>query len=226
MELREIEGAFQTAEILLVEVQDLDDVIGTRALRVVGDLAKFSSTVTTLRIPVVFYSLDKLDAWAFVYSEENDDPSSEFDQNDGETEALEEDLCAVDSKLEGFKRYIGSIGRICMYAPMEHIQLTYVIENPWFTEFWECRHAAVELSNERRHDSQSILIDEENKQLREVAARLDDLVNDKHFVRLPTQKAMLAYAKLHISGLDDVDKSFLKEAISDLYAKIVAKGRL
>jgi hypothetical protein len=226
VELKEIEAAFQTAKVLLVEVEDLDEVIRRSALHVIGDFAKFSSAVTSLRIPAVFFSLDKLDASAFAYSPDSDDSSTEFDQNDVEEEASEQDLCAVDSELRGFKQYIGSIGRILMFAPTEHMQLTYVIEKPWFSEFWECRKAAVSLINQRDQDSQATLIEEEDKQLSEVTARLDDLLNDNKFARLPTQKAMLAYAKLHISGLDEVDEGYLKEAISNLRAKIIAKGAL
>jgi len=35
---------------------------------------------------------------------------------------------------------------------------------------------------------------------------------------------MLAYAKLNVSGLDEMDNDALKSAISELWAKLIAKG--
>ena len=226
MELKELEAVFQGTKILLVEVEDIDDETGTHALRVAGDLAAFTSTVSKLGIPVVFLTLDKLDASAFVYRQQNEDLSTTTEERYLEIETPEEDLCAANQALASYKRYIGSIGRIWLYAPTDHFQLTYVIEDPWFTEFLECSEAAITLINQQLHESEATLEQLENDRLSELTKRLNNLVNDKKFAGLPTQKAMLEYAKINISGLDQVDKSFLKEAISSLYAKIIAQSAL
>jgi hypothetical protein len=102
--------------------------------------------------------------------------------------------------------------------------LTYVVENEWYDEFLECQDAAIESIEQQRLESQADRDQEEDKRLAVVTARLENLVNDKKFVRLPTQKAMLAYAKIKIPEIDEWDDVSLKNVISDLAATILAKS--
>jgi hypothetical protein len=102
--------------------------------------------------------------------------------------------------------------------------MTYVIENAWYVDFWKCRVSTTNSIDQGHAAAQADIDEEEGKRLSEVAARLKNLLNDKEFARLPTQKAMLAYAKRKIAGIDEIDSETLREAISDLKAEIVAKG--
>lgn len=53
---------------------------------------------------------------------------------------------------------------------------------------------------------------------------LGGLINDANFARLPTQKAMAAYAFDQFPELQTVDEYALKAEIQNLHAKIKAKG--
>ena len=59
---------------------------------------------------------------------------------------------------------------------------------------------------------------------RKALAALPRLLDDSRFVRLPTQRAMIAYAQNKIPELNDVDEYALKNEIRNLNAQIKAKG--
>jgi hypothetical protein len=217
MNFAELEATFKAADIVLVEVEDLDDADDSRSLRVAGDLGNYISAAKALRIPVVFVYLETLEAEDFVYRPGDDDADEEEDSQ-------EQDLCSANAELSQFRTHVGEVGSFTLYAAMQPKYLTYFIENAWYAEFWKSRDSTTESIDQEYADSQADLDDEETQRLREVTARLNDLVNDKKFVRLPTQKAMLAYAKLNIAGIDEMDTGTLKAAISDIAAQIIAKG--
>jgi hypothetical protein len=233
MDLKELESAFTAASILLVEVEDLDNTANRRALRVAGRLEDYIAAAKALHILVVFYFLEKLETADFLYSPEdgefpaaNDDEVDDYneDYDDEPKDPSEQDLCAVKVELQSFKRHLGDVGRIWLYAPTQPNGLTYLLKKEWYTQFIESRQSALESIHQGFADEQDDRCAEENQRRIEFAAKLDDLAYDKKFARLPTQKAMLAYAKLNIPGLDGLDNSALKNAISDLWAKMIAKG--
>jgi hypothetical protein len=76
----------------------------------------------------------------------------------------------------------------------------------------------------KRGDVQNERAQVEARNLSEIEFALSSLIEDKQFTRLRTQKAMLAYAKEHIPGLEDIDAGVLRTAISDLAAKAQARG--
>jgi hypothetical protein len=215
MDLEETRAAFRAANILLVEVEDIDD--SPQSLRIAADLADYISVVKALHIPVVFIYLETLEMEDFIYL----DGDAETDEED---ESRRLDLCSINVELKRFKKHIGEIGSFTLYAAMQPKGLTYFNGNDWYAEFWKCRESATNSIDQGKVESQVNLDDEERKRLGEVTARLSELVNDTKFARLPTQKAMLAYAKLHIAGISEIDNATLKAAISDIAAHILAKG--
>jgi len=76
----------------------------------------------------------------------------------------------------------------------------------------------------KRGDVQNGRAQAEARKLSEIESSLSSLIDDKQFTRLRTQKAMLAYAKEHIPGLEDIDAGMLRTAISDLAATAQARG--
>ena len=216
MHFQELGTAFQAANITLIEVENFDDADDYRSLRVAGNLANYISAANALHVPVVFVYLEELEVEDFLYRPGNDEA------DDDETQ--ERDLCSVNLELKPFKKYLGEVGSFTLYAPLQPKGLTYLIENDWYTEFWKCRDSAAELVEQQYANSQASIDEEENKRLAAVTTRLNNLVNDEKFARLPTQKSMLAYARRNVAGVDAMDRGTLKEAISDIAAQIIAKG--
>jgi hypothetical protein len=215
MDLEELAAAFKPANVLLVKVEDLNDSVDSRSLRVSGELADYIAAAKALNSPVVFAYAETLDAEDFLYFP---------DDTDEEDDSEEQDLCAVNPDLEEFKRYIGRVGRVTLYLPTSPEGLTYVVANTWYDKFLERRDAATGSVDQRYEDAQAERDQAKDKRLSALTARLDDLVNDRKFVRLPTQKAMLAYAKVNIPGIAELDGVSLKNAISDLAARILVKS--
>lgn len=76
MDLEETRAAFRAANILLVEVEDIDD--SPQSLRIAADLADYISVVKALQIPVVFIYLETLEMEDFIYL----DGDAETDEED------------------------------------------------------------------------------------------------------------------------------------------------
>jgi hypothetical protein len=111
MDLEELEAAFKPANVLLVKVEDLDDSVDSRTLRVSGELADYIAAAKALNNLVVFAYVETLDTEDFLYFPDDRVDADEEDDSD------EQDLCSVNPELEEFKRYIGRVGRVTLYAP-------------------------------------------------------------------------------------------------------------
>jgi hypothetical protein len=223
MDLRELKAAFSGTDILLVEVEDLGDSDESPALRVAGNIESYTAAVKALNIPVVFFSLEKLETTDFTYSPEDGKPRLD-DDDDEEEDSPEHDLCSVNVELGQFKSHLGGVGRIRLYAPMQPNGLTYFIENEWYAKFWECWDTAAQSVDQGYASAKANRDEADNRRRKELIARLDGLLNDNKFARLPTQKAKIAYAKMKIPGIDCLGSGALKDAISDLSARIDAKA--
>jgi site-specific recombinase len=216
MDIEQLRTAFRAADIILVEVEDLDGLNDSRTMRVAGELLDYISAVKALRIPVVFVYIETLEAEEFMYRPSDDD-------TDAAEDSEEQDLCSINMELKQFKEHIGEVGSFTLYAAMQPKGVTHFIENAWYAEFWKCRVSTTDSIDRKCEAAQADLDNADTRRLCEVTARLKHLVNDKKFARLPTQKAMMAYAKLNIAGIDEMDAGTLKEAISDIAAQILAK---
>jgi hypothetical protein len=134
-------------------------------------------------------------------------------------------LCTIDPELRKFRTRIGQIGafRLCA-SPPSH-QLNFFVRETWYEEFLDCMNGAAQIVDERHNAAADVDAQEETK-AKKFLESIHELINDSAFVRLPTQKAMLAYAIEHVTGLGDLDRQIVKEAIQDVRARMDAKGFL
>ena len=216
MDVAELRAMLAADEILLIEIEDLGDRFEAKGLRVSGSLQDYVSALKALKIEVVFVYVEKLEAEDFLYA-----------QDEGVDDL--EDVADVDLRLESLelKRYdewMGEVGRLLLYAETRTTALTYIIDNDWYGEFLEHRNIAYDSLERKRGDVHNERAHAEAMKLSEIESALKSLIDDKKFTRLRTQKAMLAYAKEHISGLEDIDATMLRTAISDLAAMVQARG--
>jgi hypothetical protein len=218
-QLEELKSAFKAADILLVEVEGegLNESRVSAAFHVTGSLEQYIQAAQALQNRVVFVYAQTLDKEDFLYGSE--DPDGESGDRDED-----QDLCDIEPELKLFRARIGSVGSFHFYAPVPEKGLCYVVEHEWYTRFYEHRDSAIDGLEERAAESQAHRDQEESTRLRELERQLDGLVHDKKFARLPTQKAMLAYAKMNIAGIEELDQDSLKVAISNLAAKILANS--
>jgi len=217
MELEELKAAFKASGILLVEVEELHDSLDSKALRVSGNLEEYIQAAQALQNRVVFVYAQTLDEEDFLYGSE--DPDAESDDTDEE-----QDLCATEPELQPFRAQIGAVGSFHFYAPVPEKGLSYVVVRDWYRRFYGYRYSAIESLEERAAESRAGRDREESRHLRELEGQLDGLIDDRKFARLPTQKAMLAYAKMNIAGIEELDEDRLKSVISNLAARILAKS--
>ena len=216
MELDDLKKNFKSADITVVLVDNLGDDMASDSFNVVGELKDYVSALKALAISVVFVELEKVESDDFVYR-----PDDETEEEDG---SEEQDLCSVIKDLATFKAHLGDVGRFTLYAPMRSRGLSHTIENSWYSNFLECRDDAIEAVEQQLEEKRADVEKEDDERAAELTKRIVELGDDQKFARLPTQRAMIAYAKLNVPGFDEIDDSALRDAISDLRAQLMAKG--
>jgi hypothetical protein len=216
MDAAELKAIFATNEILLIEVEDLGDRFEANGLRVSGSLQEFMSALKALKIEVVFVDVKKLEEEDFLYAQDEGVDDLE--------DVADEDLRLESPQLKRYDKWVGEAGRLSLYAETRTTAFTYIIDNDWYREFLEHRDIACDSMEQKRGDVQNERAQAEARKLSEIESALSSLVDDKQFTRLRTQKAMLAYAKEHIPGLEGIDAGVLRTAISDLAATAQARG--
>jgi hypothetical protein len=216
MDVAELKAMLATNDILLIEVEGLGHRFEANGLRVSGSLQEYVSALKALKIEVVFVYVEKLEAEDFLYAQ--DEGVDDLD------DVADEDLRFESPELKRYDKWVGEVGRISLYAETKTAALTYIIDNDWYTELLEQRDIACDSMEQKRGDVQSERDRAAARKLSEIESSLSSLLDDKQFTRLRTQKAMLAYAKEHIPGLEDLDPDTLRAAISNLAATAQARG--
>jgi hypothetical protein len=216
MDVAELKAMLATDEILLIEVEDLGHRFEAKGLRVSGSLQEYVSALKALKIEVVFVYVEELAAEDFLYAQDEDADDLE--------DVADEDLRLESPELQRYDKWVGEVGRLSLYADTRTTALTYIIDNDWYGEFLEHRDIACDSMERKRGDVQNGRAQAEARKLSEIESALSSLIDDKQFTRLRTQKAMLAYAKEHVPGLEDIDAGMLRTAISDLAAMAQARG--
>lgn len=188
-----------------------------------GTFEDFTEALKTLRAEVVYVLTESLEEEDFRYqivdSESDDDDKLQEDAEDI-------DLCTVDPALQAFRSRIGQIGAFRLCAQLPSHQLNFFIREAWYEEFLDRMNEAMQRVDEQRDAVDADVDAQEEIRAKKLLGSLNELIHNSTFVRLPTQKAMLAYALEHITGLDDLDRHIVKEAIQDVRAKMDAKGLL
>ncbi len=150
--------------------------------------------------------------------------SGSVDDEDEGAESNTLDLCSVDSELEKFRGRIGQIGKFRLCAPVPSHQLNFFIQETWYEDFLTRLDVAAQRVDEEHDALRSDADAREELKIKTLVASLHELMNDSAFVRLRTQKAMLAYAYEHIDGIEEFDQSIVKEEIQNIRAKLMARG--
>lgn len=182
----------------------------------VGSLSEFTQAAKAIQSPVVFVS-------AIILSEEHflrDNPDAD-DENNSDQYV---DLCKVLPELENLKSRIGEDGQIELSVPGPKGSLTLAIVEDWMVTFAELHSQALQLLQQEVLETRVQEDAVEEARTQHLLRNLHGLITDKDFVRLPTQRAMLAYALDDFPELETLGESVLRVEIQNLKAKIDAQG--
>jgi hypothetical protein len=223
MDFEELRQKLKDAGVLVVRVEGSvsdEDVEGFTAS---GSIEDYIEALKALRARVVYVLTESLEEDDFRYQLADSESGSDGElQEDGE--GL--DLCTIEPALQSFRSRIGQMGAYRLCAQMPSHQLNFFIWEAWYEEFLDRMNEAAQSVDEQRDAVDADIDAQEKSKARKLLESLNELIHDSTFVRLPTQKAMLAYALEHITGLEDLDRHMVKEAIQDVRAKMYAKGLL
>lgn len=232
MTLAELAKLFALEDLLLIQTEELSDQ--RHDMTFVGTLAGYLEAIKVLGGRAIFVSTTGIDEEDFVYIPSQTRrvtsnwpfPSSRHGAEE-EEDVFEYDLCSVVPELEKLKSRIGEDG----YFELSACHLTYSIQEEWMQTFDTLRTEAEEIVDEEiLSDEEAKLAENDEIQAEEVAMleialkKLHSLIADKSFVRLPTQRAMRAYALDKIPELENLDEAQFKREIQDLGAKIQARS--
>ena len=107
---------------------------------------------------------------------------------------------------------------------MSRGHLTLDIVEDWMEAFSELHLQARQLLHNSSLEKRAQLDAAEHANTQHLLKNLRGLISDPEFVRLPTQRAMLAYALEDFPELEALDESDLKIEVQNLKARIDAKG--
>ena len=126
--------------------------------------------------------------------------------------------------MNNLKGRIGEDGHIDLSVPGPKGSLTLQIVEDWMLTFAELHSQALRLLRQAslEQHAQEEAIEEARTQ--HLLRNLRGLITDKEFVRLPTQRAMRAYALDDCPELEPLDESVLRTEIQNLKAIIDAQG--
>jgi len=184
-----------------------------------GSLSEFIRAAKVMQSPVVFVS-------TFTLSEDHflrNSPDEE-DEEDDVNERI--DLCRVVPELNNLKSRIGEDGHIDLSVPAPQGSLTLQIVEDWMLTFTELHSQALHLLRQASLEKHAQEEAVEEARTQHLLRNLRGLITDRDFVRLPTQRAMLAYALDDFPELETLKESVLRVEIQNLKARIDAQGLL
>jgi|GEM_PF-1842488 len=141
------------------------------------------------------------------------------EDEEGIEETQEFDLCSVVPELENFRERIGEAG----YFELSACNLTYSIYEEWAQEMGIWQANAKEIVDQQMLAGWESVKAERSLKWEKIIKKLQALISDKDFVRLPTQLAMRAYAIDKIPELEQLNEGRLKQEIQGLRAKVQAR---
>lgn len=180
----------------------------------IGNLSEFIEAAKAVQLSFVFVSSVTVSEDHFLW-----------DNDEDEEEASELiDLCRFVPELRKFKCRVGEDGRFDLSVPISRGNLTLTVVEDWMAAFVELLAQARQKLQDSSQDKRAQLEAVEEARTQHLLKNLRGLISDKEFVRLPTQRAMLAYAIEDFPELETLDESDLKLEIQNLKARIDAKG--
>lgn len=220
MNLQELKETLKAANLHPIHLEGSPLDRDMRGKAFIGNLEEYIDAAHVLGASAVFVFTETLETERFQYELDVDDGESEISTNRSETI----DLCKFNPTLEKFKEHIGQVGMFKLSLPVPETHVCFYINEDWWLQFiklWGETIDRIENDQEAAH-AQFRAQQEQKKQ--QLLKTLGGLIRDEDFVRLPTQRSMIEYAKEKIPDLEAVGAVTLKREIQNLHAKIKAKG--
>ncbi len=217
MEIESLKEKLRTAQLHPVQVDGSAVDEHKRGHQFIGSLEEYLDAMRAIAAPAVFIRIDVFEDLDFFHSPEDQDGLP-----DDETDFI--DLRSIVSALRAFEKHLGAIATYRLSATLTTDSLDFVINEPWWIEFLKLRETATDqVDGEIEASAAKARADQQSRD-RNALAALSSLIKDPNFTRLPTQRAMIAYALDQIPELESVDDNSLKVEVQNLHAKIKAKG--
>jgi hypothetical protein len=216
MNLQELKEKLRAKNIYPIHLEGSPLDSDMRGNVFIGSLDEYIEAAHVLGASAIFIFTETLEEKRFQQEIES---GHEFD-----AEPKTIDLCRFNPNLNEFKRYIDQIGMFKLTIPVPDTHICFYINEDWWLEFikqWSDTTERIEDDEETAHAQLRAAQEEREKQ---TLKSLNSLIRDEDFVRLPTQRSMLEYAKEKHPELEAIDALTLKSEIQILYAKIRAKG--
>jgi hypothetical protein len=217
MELKALKEKLLASKLHPVHVADSVADEGARGHRFIGSLEEYLEAMRAIAAPVVFIRTESFDEGDFFHWPEGEDGLP-----DDESESV--DLRSVEPALRAFEKHLGVTAMYKLSATLTADSLDFIVSEPWWIEFCKVRATATDQFDGDLAASEAKSRADRLARDRQAWTALGGLIKDLHFARLPTQKAMIAYAIDHIPELQAVDEFALQAEIQNLNAKIKAKG--
>jgi hypothetical protein len=229
MTRHELIQSLSAADLYPIPVEGDIDAERIRGLSFLGDLNGFIQAAKALNVRCVFIASRVMEESDFFYHEDPAKlsyaatrqrtlPTGPIDLGDNI------DLREIDPSLNEFKAHLGDECGFKLTVHSSTTILQYVLLLEWWQEFSELRERAIEKILQELELAESKQMEEEERRTQRILDSVRELINDPDFVRLPTQRAMQAYAFERIAGLDTINPNILKVEIQSLDAKIKARG--
>lgn len=217
MTLHDLMQALTAADLYPIPVEGEVERESIRGLSFVGNLEAFIQAAKALNTRCVFVTSRTLEERDFLYQEGEVDGGRRY-KVVGRRELRADlysdvDLRGVESSLNEFADRLGcECGYLlAVHSPTERLE--YILHLEWWKRFSELRERAIEKILQERDLAESKQNEAEEKRTQQILNGLRGLINDPDFVRLPTQRAMQAYAFERIGDLDTLSPTMLKTEI-------------
>jgi len=182
----------------------------------IGSLSEFIEAAKAVQLPFVLVSSVTLSEDHFLWDSADDE--------DEEVANERIDFCRLVPELRKFRSRIGEDGHFDLSVPMPRGNLTLAVVEDWMAAFVELHAQARQLVRDSSQEKRAQLEAVKDARTQHLLNNLRGLISDQEFVRLPTQRAMRAYAIEEFPDLETLDESDLKLEIQNLKARIDAKG--
>ncbi len=212
----EVKEKLLSVSIHTIQIEGSADRDDAKGFIFIGSLDEYVTALRTLGVSFVFLASELLEEDDFVYV-------PDISGTDEENEDSIVDLVAIQPALGKYKKHIGQQCRYKLSAPMSNSTLDYLEQEVWWKEFEDLWNEAVESVDAEKEEEESRIQIVQNERDQKLIQDIQTLINDKVFICLPTQRAMLEYVRENVPGVNKLDPYLLKEEIRTLDAKIKAR---
>lgn len=205
----------RAAGCIPVTVYDDTNPEDSDGLAFVGSFDEFLALARELQVRAVFVSVRTFTEGDFAENREH---------IASEVEASPQRVNAYLAELDLFKGHFGKVCERKASLRTPSFVLNYFESEDWWTKYSNKVEEALEGVAELVATNQQALEAAATVQREAVLAELKALLRDDEFLRLPTQRAMIEYAREGIDNIDLLDESELKAEIQRLNDRAVARG--